>query len=122
MAISDVKEYAHLTEADVEALGAEFDAIRRDIESTRGERDARYIRNVIRLQRALEIDPENSAARSAYDFLTATIGTPQESAESAGDVTEAVQESFEEPLKEPCVFVGEPVESLDIAAQPDKET
>ncbi|MEV0367710.1 fatty acid desaturase family protein [Nocardia fusca] len=55
MAISDVKEYAHLTEADVEALGAEFDAIRRDIESTRGERDARYIRNVIRLQRALEI-------------------------------------------------------------------
>ncbi|MGW0007528.1 fatty acid desaturase family protein [Nocardia grenadensis] len=55
MAISDVKEYAHLTEADVEALGAEFDAIRRDIESTRGERDARYIRNVIRLQRALEL-------------------------------------------------------------------
>ncbi|WP_062984246.1 fatty acid desaturase family protein [Nocardia anaemiae] len=55
MAISDVKEYAHLTEADVEALGAEFDAIRRDIESTRGARDARYIRNVIRLQRALEI-------------------------------------------------------------------
>ncbi|MFX0575558.1 fatty acid desaturase family protein [Nocardia nepalensis] len=55
MAISDVKEYAHLTEADVEALGAEFDAIRRDIEASRGARDARYIRNVIRLQRALEI-------------------------------------------------------------------
>ncbi|WP_216908092.1 fatty acid desaturase family protein [Nocardia noduli] len=55
MAISDVKEYAHLTEADVEALGAEFDAIRREIESSRGVKDARYIRNVIRLQRALEI-------------------------------------------------------------------
>ncbi|WP_433683096.1 fatty acid desaturase family protein [Nocardia sp. CA-119907] len=55
MAISDVKEYAHLTAADVEALGAEFDAIRRDIEASRGARDARYIRNVIRLQRALEI-------------------------------------------------------------------
>lgn len=55
MAISDVKEYAHLTAADVEALGAEFDAIRREIESARGERDARYIRAVIRLQRALEI-------------------------------------------------------------------
>jgi linoleoyl-CoA desaturase len=55
MAISDVKEYAHLTEADVEALGAEFDAIRRDVESSRGQRDAQYIRNVIRLQRALEI-------------------------------------------------------------------
>ncbi|GGK46271.1 fatty acid desaturase family protein [Nocardia camponoti] len=55
MAISDVKEYAHLTAADVEALGAEFDAIRREIESSRGAKDARYIRNVIRLQRALEI-------------------------------------------------------------------
>ncbi|WP_194815171.1 acyl-CoA desaturase [Nocardia sp. XZ_19_385] len=55
MAISDVKEYAHLTPEDVEAIGAELDAIRREVESARGESDARYIRNVIRLQRALEI-------------------------------------------------------------------
>ncbi|WP_407107324.1 fatty acid desaturase family protein [Rhodococcus aetherivorans] len=55
MAISDIKEYAHLTEADVEALGRELDAIRRDIEDSRGERDARYIRNTIRLQRGLEL-------------------------------------------------------------------
>ena len=55
MAISDVKEYAHLTPEDVEAIGAELDAIRREIESSRGTSDARYIRNVIRLQRALEI-------------------------------------------------------------------
>ena len=55
MAISDVKEYAHLTEADVEAIGRELDAIRRDIEESRGERDARYVRNTIRLQRGLEI-------------------------------------------------------------------
>ncbi|MFE5703335.1 fatty acid desaturase family protein [Rhodococcus koreensis] len=55
MAIADVKEYAHLTEADVEALGRELDAIRRDIEESRGERDARYVRNTIRLQRGLEI-------------------------------------------------------------------
>ncbi|MBB5912329.1 linoleoyl-CoA desaturase [Nocardia transvalensis] len=55
MAISDVKEYAHLTPEDVEAIGAELDAIRREIEASRGERDAKYIRNVIRLQRALEI-------------------------------------------------------------------
>ena len=27
------------------------------------------------LQKALEIDPENATARSAYDFLTATVGT-----------------------------------------------
>ncbi|WP_019930979.1 acyl-CoA desaturase [Nocardia sp. BMG111209] len=55
MAISDVKEYAHLTPEDVEAIGAELDAIRREIESSRGEKDATYIRNVIRVQRGLEI-------------------------------------------------------------------
>ncbi|MEC3952284.1 fatty acid desaturase [Nocardia sp. CDC153] len=55
MAISDVKEYAHLTPEDVEAIGAELDAIRREVESSLGEKDARYIRNVIRLQRGLEI-------------------------------------------------------------------
>ncbi|SDD89493.1 fatty acid desaturase family protein [Rhodococcus tukisamuensis] len=54
MAISDIKEFSHLTEADVEALGHELDAIRRDVEDSRGERDARYIRGVIRLQRFLE--------------------------------------------------------------------
>ncbi|MBY6678135.1 MULTISPECIES: fatty acid desaturase family protein [unclassified Rhodococcus (in: high G+C Gram-positive bacteria)] len=54
MAISDVKEYAHLTEADVEALGHELDALRREIEESRGEKDARYIRNTIRFQRSLE--------------------------------------------------------------------
>ncbi|MFC4602491.1 fatty acid desaturase family protein [Rhodococcus kronopolitis] len=55
MAIADVKEYAHLTEADVEALGWELDAIRRDIEASRGERDAKYLRNTIRFQRGLEV-------------------------------------------------------------------
>ncbi len=55
MAISDLQEFAHLTDADVEALGRELDALRRDIEDSRGERDARYIRNTIRLQRSLEL-------------------------------------------------------------------
>ncbi|SFA42673.1 linoleoyl-CoA desaturase [Rhodococcoides kroppenstedtii] len=54
MAISDVKEYAHLTDADVEAIGHELDAIRREIEAARGEKDARYVRNTIRFQRTLE--------------------------------------------------------------------
>ena len=53
MAISDIPEYAHLTESDVAALGAELDAIRADIEADRGERDARYLRNTIRFQRGL---------------------------------------------------------------------
>ena len=55
MAIADIPEYAHLTDADVEALGRELDAIRADIEADRGERDARYLRNTVRFQRGLEI-------------------------------------------------------------------
>ncbi|OMC40716.1 fatty acid desaturase [Mycobacterium sp. GA-1841] len=53
MAITDIKQYAHLTETDVEALAAELDAIRADIEESRGARDARYIRRTIQLQRVL---------------------------------------------------------------------
>ncbi len=55
MAITDIKAYAHLTEADVAELERELDAIRADIEESRGERDARYIRRAIRLQRALAV-------------------------------------------------------------------
>jgi linoleoyl-CoA desaturase len=53
MAITDIKEYAHLTAEDVEQLAYELDAIRAEIEESRGERDARYIRRSIQLQRAL---------------------------------------------------------------------
>ena len=49
MAITDIKQYAHLSAEDVEALGRELDAIRADIEESRGERDARYIRRSIQL-------------------------------------------------------------------------
>ncbi|MGH3562138.1 MAG: fatty acid desaturase, partial [Mycobacterium sp.] len=55
MAITDIEVFAHLTDADVENLAAELDAIRRDIEDSRGERDARYIRRTIATQRALEV-------------------------------------------------------------------
>ncbi|GEE03986.1 putative fatty acid desaturase [Gordonia spumicola] len=54
MAISDINEYAHLTDADVEALGSELDALRREIESSLGERDAKYLRRTIQAQRGLE--------------------------------------------------------------------
>ena len=43
MAITDINEYAHLTDADVEALGVELDALRREIEADRGMRDVRYL-------------------------------------------------------------------------------
>ncbi|WP_280269251.1 fatty acid desaturase family protein [Nocardia wallacei] len=54
MAITEVGVYAHLSPADIEALGRELDAIRRDIEDRRGTRDALYIRRTIAFQRALD--------------------------------------------------------------------
>jgi len=41
MAITDIKQYTHLTQEDIEQLGRELDAIRTDIEESRGESDAR---------------------------------------------------------------------------------
>lgn len=55
MAVTDVGVFAHLSDADVANLAAELDAIRRDVEATRGERDARYIHRTIAAQRALEV-------------------------------------------------------------------
>src|ERR1700739_1342699 len=45
---------AHLTAENIENLGRELDAIRQQVLDTRGERDARYIRTVIKSQRSLE--------------------------------------------------------------------
>ncbi|MCX4095003.1 fatty acid desaturase family protein [Nocardia sp. alder85J] len=55
MAITDIAVYAHLSGADIEALGRELDAIRADIEDRRGARDAKYIRRTIASQRALDV-------------------------------------------------------------------
>ena len=52
---TDVPAFAHLTDADIENLAVELDAIRQDIEDSRGERDSRYIRRTIAAQRALEV-------------------------------------------------------------------
>jgi NADPH-dependent stearoyl-CoA 9-desaturase len=53
MAISDVKEYTHLTEEEVEQLGRELDSLRTEVEESRGAADAAYINRVIRIQRGL---------------------------------------------------------------------
>jgi fatty acid desaturase len=55
VAISQVAAYAHLSEADVEGLGRELDAIRANIEDSLGSKDAAYIRRTIAFQRTLEI-------------------------------------------------------------------
>ncbi len=54
VAITDIRAFAHLTAADVEMLGQELDGIRRSVEQSLGERDARYIRRTIAAQRGLE--------------------------------------------------------------------
>ena len=38
MAITDVDVFAHLTDTDIESLAVELDAIRQDIEDSRGAR------------------------------------------------------------------------------------
>ncbi|WP_194819672.1 acyl-CoA desaturase [Nocardia sp. XZ_19_385] len=54
MAITDVAVYAHLSAADIEALGQELDTIRRDVTEQRGAADAAYIRRTIACQRGLD--------------------------------------------------------------------
>src|SRR5258705_4779260 len=77
MAITDVPAFAHLTEADIENLAVELDAIRLDIEDSRGERDSRYIRRTIAAQRALEVTGRLILAagsrRSAWRAGTLTL-------------------------------------------------
>ena len=68
MAIADVAEYAHLSDADLEALGSELEAIRRDIEDSLGENDRAYIQRAIAFQRCLEV-----AARQATPYRTADL-------------------------------------------------
>ncbi|MGJ9421820.1 fatty acid desaturase family protein [Aeromicrobium sp. CF3.5] len=53
MAISDVREYTHLTDDEVEAIGAELDEIRTEIEASRGQADREYVLRIITLQRRL---------------------------------------------------------------------
>ena len=55
MAISDVAEYAHLTESELDAFAAALDDIRRDVEVSRGSSDRAYVRRTIAFQRALEV-------------------------------------------------------------------
>jgi fatty acid desaturase len=78
MAITDIAAFTHLTDADIENLAAELDAIRLDIEDSCGERDARYIRRTIAGQRALEIAGRlmlaGSSKRSAWWAGTVSLG------------------------------------------------
>ncbi|MFC4603285.1 fatty acid desaturase family protein [Rhodococcus kronopolitis] len=69
MAISDIKEYAHLSDRDVEELSRELDGIRREVTDSLGESDAAYIRRAIAFQRVLD-----TAARLLIVGSRTTIG------------------------------------------------
>src|SRR6478735_1055028 len=53
-----------LSAEDVELLGKQLDAIRQDVLDARGERDAAYIRRLVRAQRLLELGSRAALLRS----------------------------------------------------------
>jgi fatty acid desaturase len=53
--IGQTNPIAHLSPEDIELIAKELDDIRASVIDTRGERDARYIRRVIKTQRSLEL-------------------------------------------------------------------
>src|SRR6478736_4962310 len=67
---------AHLTREDIEAIGAELDAIRAEVMATRGERDAAYIRRVIKTQRYLELGSRAVLLGSIFPpaWIVGTVG------------------------------------------------
>lgn len=77
MAITDLEEYAHLSDADIDSLTVELDAIRQDIEESRGAHDARYIHRTIAAQRTLaaagRVMLALSSRRSAWWAGTVTL-------------------------------------------------
>jgi NADPH-dependent stearoyl-CoA 9-desaturase len=64
MAITDIAAYTHLSTTDIETLGDELDAIRRDVEESLGADDAAYIRRTIRFQRLLDVGARLLVGRS----------------------------------------------------------
>lgn len=79
MAVTDAAEYAHLCEADLEELGVELEAIRRDIENSRGGQDRAYIQRAIAFQRCLDIVARlmiaGSRGGSGWALGTAALAT-----------------------------------------------
>ena len=57
---------AHLTEADIEQIGVELDAIRQDVLDSRGANDAAYIRKLIDRQRKIELGSRAVLLFSAF--------------------------------------------------------
>ncbi|MHA7862247.1 fatty acid desaturase family protein [Tessaracoccus sp. Y36] len=67
---------AHLSPADIEAIGRELDELRDEVLNSRGANDADYIRGVIRLQRMLEAGSRVMLLFSKFPpaFIAGTAG------------------------------------------------
>jgi fatty acid desaturase len=68
LAITDVPEFAHLSDADLTALAADLDEIRCDIEASRGTKDRAYIMRAIAFQRCLDVGARLIIARTNGRF------------------------------------------------------
>ncbi|MPY84027.1 MAG: acyl-CoA desaturase [Actinophytocola sp.] len=67
---------AHLTDADIENIAKELDALRERVIASRGARDAAYIRRVIDVQRKLELGSRGVLVFSLFPpaWLLGTLG------------------------------------------------
>ncbi len=72
----DHNPIAHLSPADIEAIGRELDALRQEILDSRGAGDAAYIRTVIKTQRYLEFGSRAVLLFSLFPpaWVAGTIG------------------------------------------------
>ncbi len=71
-----VNPVGHLTDEDVEELGRALDALREEVVSSRGQRDADYIRTMIKTQRRLELGSRAVLLASLFPpaWVVGTIG------------------------------------------------
>ena len=71
-----VSPIAHLSPEQIEELGRELDALREEVVSSRGQRDANYIRTVIKTQRRLELGSRAVLLASIFPpaWIVGTIG------------------------------------------------
>jgi fatty acid desaturase len=67
---------AHLSAEQIEALGAELDAIRQEVLDARGETDAAYIRTMVDVQRKLELASRAALLVSIFPpaWVAGTVG------------------------------------------------
>src|ERR1700760_2355628 len=70
MAIADVQEDMHLTDEEIEQLGRALDAIRKEVEDSRGPADAAYINRMIKIQRYLAVAGRATLLAGVHDRRT----------------------------------------------------